>query len=106
MWMCVCVCVRVCVCGHMNLCVSVCLARGQASSPALPIGGGGGRCSCVPLKEQVFMSPPQVSGLVAMAMPQQKEACVWGRCRGEEEDKGREEKGALLAPHTLDFSLA
>lgn len=29
------------------------------------------------------MSPPQVSGLVAMGMPQQKEACVWGAGGGE-----------------------
>ncbi|CAB1443083.1 unnamed protein product [Pleuronectes platessa] len=54
-------------------------------------------------------------------MPQQKEACVWGPVpgrRGEEkrgEERRREERrggqgkrrdGALLAPHTADFTLA
>ncbi len=52
------------------------------------------------------MSPPQVSGLVAMAMPQQKEACVWGPVPGRRGGQGKRREGALLAPHTLDFSLA
>lgn len=47
------------------------------------------------------MSPPQVSGLVAMAMPQQKEACVWGPVPGgEEEDKGRRETGFACDAHS------
>ena len=51
------------------------------------------------------MSPPQVSGLVAMVMPQQKEACVWGPVPGRrEEDKGRGEKGLYLH-HTLWTSV-
>lgn len=52
------------------------------------------------------MSPPQVSGLVAMEMPQQKEACVWGPVPGRRAGQGKRGEGALLAPHTLDFSLA
>ncbi|KAM7373053.1 hypothetical protein PAMP_007936 [Pampus punctatissimus] len=40
-----------------------------------------------------------------MAMPQQKEACVWGPVPGRrEEDKGRGEKGLYLR-HTLWTSV-
>lgn len=42
------------------------------------------------------MSPPQVSGLVAMAMPQQKEACVWGPVLGRRGGQGKRREGALL----------
>lgn len=52
------------------------------------------------------MLPPQVSGLVAMAMPQQKEACVWGPVPGRRGGQGKKREGALRAPHTLDLSLA
>lgn len=38
-----------------------------------------------PPKRAGFMSPPQVSGLVAMGTHQQKEACVWGA--GDEEEQ-------------------
>lgn len=51
------------------------------------------------------MSPPRVSGLVAMEMPQQKEACVWGPVPGRRVRQGKRREGeeALLAPHTVDF---
>lgn len=52
------------------------------------------------------MSPPQVSGLVAMAMPQQKEACVWGPVPGRRGGQGTRREGALLAQYTPHFSLA
>lgn len=52
------------------------------------------------------MSPPQASGLVVIAMAQQKEACVWGPVPGRREGQGQEKRrnGALRAPHTRDLS--
>lgn len=61
--------------------------------------------SLCPLKEQVFMSSPQVSGLVAMGMPQQKEACVWGPVAGRRGGQGKKREGALVLPNTLDLTL-
>ena len=42
-----------------------------------------------PPKEKIFMSPPHVSCLVAVATPQQKEACVWGPVAGRRGGQGR-----------------
>lgn len=50
------------------------------------------------------MSPPQVSGLVAMAMPQQKEACVWGPVPGRRGGQGKRREGSLLAQNTLHLT--
>lgn len=47
------------------------------------------------------MSPPQVSGWVAMAMPQQKEACVWGPVPGRRGAQGKKERrGFTRATHS------
>lgn len=52
------------------------------------------------------MLSPQVSGLVAMGMPQQKEACVWGPVPGRRGGQGKKREGASVVPNTPDLTLA
>lgn len=80
-----CVCVCVCLCAHMSKCAS---AHGWASNRLLLFRRRWQVFLC-PLKEKFFMSPPQVSCLVAVATPQQKEACVWGPVAGRRSGQGR-----------------
>lgn len=100
-------CKRACVslCGlwlHESVCDCVCtwlhVKPGPPHQPRRQV-------FLCPLKVQVFMLPSRVIGLVAMGMPQQKEACVWGPVAGSRgREKGR--KGfTVFVPNTPDFSL-
>lgn len=88
--------VDVCVhlCPHESVCKCV-SAHGQASSRALPIGGGG-RCSCVPEKSRFLCRLLKLVAWLPWRCPNRKRLVSGGRCRGEEEDKGRGEKGLYL----------